>query len=302
MTTTEEQQMPDTGLNISFEFFPPKNEAGVERLVTAARALAPYRPRFISVTYGAGGSTRDRTFDTLGRVRRETGVPVAGHLTCVSATREEVDAVASAYAEAGVNHIVALRGDPPGGLDEKYVATQGGYANAADLVRGLRRLGDFEISVSAYPERHPESADWRTDLDLLAEKAEGGATRAITQFFYDNGCFSDYLARVRLLGVDITVVPGILPIIDIKQVKRFARQCGADLPHGLDRRFAGLDARPEYRRNVSIAVAREQVNGLYDMGVRDFHFYTMNRSDFVGPICDGLIAHATGSNGSTIAA
>jgi methylenetetrahydrofolate reductase (NADH) len=273
-------------LSVSFEFFPPKTEAMEEKLWQSIERLAPLAPSFVSVTYGAGGSTRERTHATVARILKETRLQPAAHLTCVAATRDEVDAVVRDYARAGVRHIVALRGDPAGGVGTAYEPHPGGYANGAELAAGIRRIsGDFEISVAAYPEKHPESPSIAADIDMLKRKVDAGAGRAITQFFFDNDLYEAYVERVRAAGVDIPIVPGIVPVHNFAQVARFAAGCGASVPAWLAQRFEGLDEDPATRQLVAAAVAAEQVLDLVDRGVTDFHFYTMNRADLVYAIC-----------------
>ncbi|PLX37408.1 MAG: methylenetetrahydrofolate reductase [NAD(P)H] [Hyphomicrobiales bacterium] len=273
------------GVSVSFEFFPPHDDKMDAALWTAIRELEPLSPAFVSVTYGAGGSTRERTHATVERLLRETTLKPAAHLTCVAATRAEIDEVISGYKEIGVRHIVALRGDPPGGIGEAYTPFPGGYENAADLVGGIRRIGDFEVSVSAYPEKHPESPDIETDFDMLKAKIDAGATRAITQFFFDNRVYYDYVEAARKRGITIPIVPGILPVLNFKSASGFATKCGAGIPPALARAFEGLDNDAETRRLVAAAIMAEQVSDLHDHGVRDFHFYTMNRARFVYTIC-----------------
>jgi methylenetetrahydrofolate reductase (NADPH) len=272
-------------LRISFEFFPPKTEEMERTLWESIARLAPLGPSFVSVTYGAGGTTRERTHATVKRILSETSLIPAAHLTCVAATRGEVDEVVRAYAAAGVQHIVALRGDPPEGIGAKYQPHPGGYAHACDLVAGLRKLGDFEISVAAFPEKHPESAYFNQDLDALKRKIDAGASRAITQFFFENDTYFRFLDRVRGAGIDIPVVPGILPVQNFKQAKSFAERAGASVPQWLADRFDGLDNDIDTRRLVAAHLAAEQVLALSAQGVRDFHFYTMNRAELVYAIC-----------------
>jgi methylenetetrahydrofolate reductase (NADPH) len=272
-------------IRVSFEFFPPKTEEMEKTLWESISRLAPLAPNFVSVTYGAGGTTRERTHATVKRILAETALTPAAHLTCVAATREEVDAVIRGYGEAGVRHIVALRGDPTGGVGEKYAPHPGGYANAADLVDGIKRIADVEVSVSAYPEKHPDSPDVEADIDMLKAKVDAGATRAITQFFFENDLYFRYLDRVRARGIDVPVVPGILPVQNFKQTKNFATRCGASVPDWLADRFAGLDEDAATRKLIAAAVTAEQVTDLLDRGVTDFHFYTMNRADLVYAIC-----------------
>jgi methylenetetrahydrofolate reductase (NADPH) len=273
------------GIGVSFEFFPPKTVEMEQALWEAIRRLAPLQPNFVSVTYGAGGSTRDRTHATVKRILAETMLTPAAHLTCIAATRAEVDAVVGAYARAGVRHIVALRGDPLSGVGERFAPHPDGYRNAADLVSGIKRIADIEVSVSAYPEKHPDSATVAADIDMLKAKVGAGASRAITQFFFENSQYFRYLDRVRASGIDIPIVPGILPVQNFKQTRNFAARTGASVPDWLARRFDGLDDDPATRKLIAAAVAAEQVLDLVDHGVSDFHFYTMNRPDLVYAIC-----------------
>jgi len=274
------------GLRVSFEFFPPKTEAMEETLWRSIERLAPLAPCFVSVTYGAGGSTRERTHATVSRILAETALKPAAHLTCVGATRAEVDAVVDAYAEAGVRHIVALRGDPAEGIGTAYRPHPGGYDRSADLVAAIRsRHPEIEVSVSAYPERHPESADWATEIDNLKRKVDAGATRAITQFFFDNDLYAAYRDRVAAAGLDIPIVPGIVPVLNFTQTARFAEKAGASVPPWFAARFEGLEEDAATRQLVAAAVCAEQVFDLVDRGVSDFHFYTMNRADLVYAIC-----------------
>jgi methylenetetrahydrofolate reductase (NADPH) len=275
----------DGDINVSFEFFPPATEKMEGVLWQAIRRLEPMRPRFVSVTYGAGGSTRERTHATVARLAGGTDLVPAAHLTCVGATREEVDQVAHDYKAAGVGHVVALRGDPPAGVGTKYAPHPGGYANAAALVEGLKRIGTFEISVAGYPEKHPDSPSVEADLDNLKAKVDAGATRVITQFFFDNAHFLRFLEAARAHGIWAPIVPGIVPIHNFKQVAGFAGRCGATMPSWLARRFDGLEADPQTTHLVAAAVAAEQVMDLVDQGIRQFHFYTLNRADLVYAIC-----------------
>ena len=272
-------------ISVSFEFFPPKTAEMETALWDSITRLAPLEPSFVSVTYGAGGSTRERTHATLARLVRETDLKPAAHLTCVAATREEVDDVVRAYHEAGVRHIVALRGDPVSGPGSAYEPHPGGYATSTALIEGIRRLGDFEVTVSAYPEKHPESATLDADIDVLKAKVEAGATRAITQFFFDNVHYLRYVERVRARGITIPIVPGIVPVQNFRQTASFAKKTGASVPQWLADRFEGLDDDPATRRLIAAAVAAEQVLDLVDHGVTDFHFYTMNKADLVYAIC-----------------
>ncbi|MBN9083514.1 MAG: methylenetetrahydrofolate reductase [NAD(P)H] [Rhizobiales bacterium 62-17] len=272
-------------LRVSFEFFPPKTAEMETSLWHAIERLAPIGPSFVSVTYGAGGSTRERTHSTVSRIIRETNLKPAAHLTCVAATKDEVDDVVRAYWDVGVRHVVALRGDPVGGIGTTYAAHPGGYENSTALVAGLKRLGDFEISVSAYPEKHPESATLDDDIDVLKAKIDAGATRAITQFFFENDHYLRYVDRVRAAGIHIPIVPGIVPVENFRQTASFAKRTGAYVPQWLADRFDGLDDDATTRRLVAAAVAAEQVFDLLDRGVQDFHFYTMNKSELVFAIC-----------------
>jgi methylenetetrahydrofolate reductase (NADPH) len=280
---TDTSAAPD--IRVSFEFFPPKTAEMEQNLWEAIARLAPLQPNFVSVTYGAGGSTRERTHATVKRILAETMLTPAAHLTCVAATRAEVDAVIDGYAQAGVRHIVALRGDPLGGVGERFAPHPDGYRNAADLVAGIKRVADIEVSVSAYPEKHPDSADVAADIDMLKAKVDAGASRAITQFFFENSLYFRYLDRVRKNGIDIPIVPGILPVQNFKQAKNFASRTGASMPDWLAHRFDGLDDDPATRKLIAATVAAEQVLDLVDHGVTNFHFYTMNRADLVYAIC-----------------
>jgi methylenetetrahydrofolate reductase (NADPH) len=272
-------------VRVSFEFFPPKTEEMETTLWEAIGRLAPLAPAFVSVTYGAGGSTRERTHTTVKRIIAETPLAPAAHLTCVAASRAEIDGVIRSYVTAGVRHIVALRGDSAGGIAERYTPHPQGYTNAADLAAGIRRIADVEVSVAAYPEKHPDSSSVEADIDMLKAKVDAGATRAITQFFFDNDLYFRYLDRVRARGITIPIVPGILPVQNFKQTRVFAERCGATIPASLADRFAGLDNDVPTRRLIAAAIAAEQVMDLVDRGVTDFHFYTMNRADLVFAIC-----------------
>ena len=243
------------------------------------------QPQFVSVTYGAGGSTRERTHTTVSRLVRETQLSPAAHLTCVAATKEEVDGVIKAYWDAGVRHVVALRGDPVGGLGTEYAPHPQGYRRTCDLVAGIKAVGAFEVSVSAYPEKHPEAASLDSDIDELQAKVDCGADRAITQFFFDNDHYFRYLDRVRARGIKIPIVPGIVPVQNFKQTANFAAKTGASIPAWLAARFEGLDDDVDTRKLIAAAVAAEQVIDLVDRGVNEFHFYTMNRADLVYAIC-----------------
>ena len=272
-------------LRVSFEFFPPKTPEMEATLWDAIHRLAPMEPHFVSVTYGAGGSTRERTHQTVARLARETGIKPAAHLTCVGATKAEIDEVVTSYKSAGVKAIVALRGDPQTGLGGLYTPHPGGYASTAELVASIRNIGGFEVYVSAYPEKHPESATIEADIDVLKAKVDAGATHAITQFFFENDVYFRYLDRVRARGIDIPILPGIVPVQNFRQTASFARKTGASVPQWLADRFDGLDNDPATRRLIAAAVAAEQALDLLDRGVTDFHFYTMNRADLVYAIC-----------------
>lgn len=275
-------------LRVSFEFFPPKSGDADAGFTQVLKRLETIHPDFVSVTYGAGGTTRDRTMSVLRQVKRDTGLAAAGHLTCVAATKAEIDATIRDYWDAGVRHIVALRGDPPGGLGEKFRPHPEGYQNAAELVRGIRQIANFEVSVSAYPERHPDSVSIEEDLAFMADKAEHGATRAISQFFFHNAFFLRLRDRIAARGIKINLVPGILPITNFTRVQEFASKCGAHIPPELARRFSGLDQDPETRNLVAAMVAADQVSALQREGVTDFHFYTLNRAEIVYAICRTL--------------
>jgi methylenetetrahydrofolate reductase (NADPH) len=272
-------------IRVSFEFFPPKTAEMEATLWASIGRLAPLNPQFVSVTYGAGGSTRERTHTTVARIVRETSVKPAAHLTCVGATKDELDQVVRSYWEAGVRHIVALRGDPVSGIGTRYEPHPGGYAQACHLVEGIKKVSDFEVSVSAYPEKHPEAASLEEDINALKAKVDAGANRAITQFFFDNDLYFRYLDQVRSRGIDIPIVPGILPVQNFKQAANFATRAGASIPNWLATRFEGLDEDVETRKLIAAAVAAEQVLDLLDRGVTEFHFYTMNRADLVYAIC-----------------
>jgi methylenetetrahydrofolate reductase (NADPH) len=272
------------GVKVSFEFFPPRTENMERSLWSCVGRLAPLEPAFFSVTYGAGGSTRRRTHDTVLRIRRETALQVAAHLTCVEATRDEIDAIAERYWEAGIRHIVALRGDAPDAT-EAYQAHPDGYAYAADLVAGLKRVADFEISVAAYPEVHPEAASAAADLDNLKRKIDAGAGRAITQFFFDNDVFLRFRDRVAAAGITVPIVPGILPVTNYSRILDFSKTCGASVPGWMADLFDGLDADPDTRHLVAATIAAEQCRVLNAHGVEQFHFYTLNRADLVFAIC-----------------
>lgn len=272
-------------IEVSFEFFPPKTEKMEEALWASIHRLAPLAPKFVSVTYGAGGSTRERTHNTVARIVKETALAPAAHLTCVDATRGEIDEVVQSYWDAGVRHIVALRGDPASGIGTRYTPHPGGYARTADLVASIKRIGAFEVSVGGYPEKHPESGTPADDIEHLKGKVDAGADRVISQFFFDNAHYLDFLERARAAGIWVPITPGIVPIHNFKQVAGFARRTGASVPAWLARRFEGLDDDPGTSHLVAAAVAAEQVMDLVDHGIRQFHFYTLNRADLVYAIC-----------------
>ena len=268
--------------DISFEFFPPKTAEMERGLWDTINRLAPLAPNFVSVTYGAGGSTRERTHATIARILNETDLVPAAHLTCVNAPRGEIDDVVAQYHDVGVRHIVALRGDPTTGIGTPYVAHADGYQTSAELVESIRkRYPDIEVSVSAYPEKHPESTDFDADIDMLKAKVDAGATRAITQVFFDNDLYFRYLDRVRARGIDIPVVPGIMPMHNFKQARNFVTRAGTTVPSWLAEKFDGLDDDAETRKLVAATVAAGQVQKLAKGGVDTFHFYTMNRADLV---------------------
>ncbi|QIK79270.1 methylenetetrahydrofolate reductase [Sphingomonas piscis] len=279
-------------IDVSFEFFPPKTEKMEQTLWESIKTLEPLGPRFVSVTYGAGGSTRERTHATVERIARDTSLTAAAHLTCVSATREEVDEVARHYWEAGVRHIVALRGDPPE-LGSKYEQHPGGYANAAELVAGLKKIAPFDISVAAYPECHPDSGDKAADLENLRRKVHAGADRAITQFFFSPDAFLRFRDDVAAAGIDVEIVPGILPVSNVAQTRKFAGACGAAIPKWMDNLFEGLDELPEARKLIAATVAAEMCGQLYAGGIRHFHFYTLNRAELSYAICHLLGVRAS---------
>jgi methylenetetrahydrofolate reductase (NADPH) len=271
-------------IQVSFEFFPPKTEKMAETLWDSVKTLEPLQPRFVSVTYGAGGSTRERTHATVERILKETALTPAAHLTCVGASKGEVDDVARAYWDAGVRHIVALRGDPsePG---SKYQPHGEGYRDAVELVAGLKKVAPFDISVAAYPEIHPDSKDRTFDLENLKRKVDAGADRAITQFFFSADCFFRFRDEAAAAGIDVEIVPGILPVSNVAMTRRFAQTCGAAIPDWLDDMFEGLDDLPAARQLIAATVAAELAGQLYAGGVRHFHFYTLNRAELSYAIC-----------------
>jgi len=270
---------------VSFEFFPPKTDKMHEQLWEAIATLAPFGPRFVSVTYGAGGSTRERTHATVARIGAETGIPAAAHLTCVEASRGEIDDIARAYWDAGIRHVVALRGDMPAGPGTAYAPHPDGYANAAELVAGLQRIAPFEISVAAYPEMHPDSATAAADLDNLKRKLDAGASRAITQFFFEPETFFRFRDAAAAVGIEAEIVPGLMPVTSFAAVERMSRLCGTAIPPWLADQFAGLDEKPQARQLVAATLAAELARRLYAGGVRTFHFYTLNRAELSYAIC-----------------
>lgn len=282
-------------ISVSFEFFPPKTEAMEDRLWQSIHRLAPLGPSFVSVTYGAGGSTRERTHRTVKRIVQDTNLHAAAHLTCVDATREEVDAVARDYWDAGVRHVVALRGDPPGGMGGRFEPTPGGYFNAAELTAGLKKLHDFEVTVGCYPEKHPESTDWQLDIDLLKAKIDAGATRAITQFFFYPDVFFRFLDQALDAGINIPIVPGIMPVVNFASLEKIAHACGTTIPRAMHEKFQGLDGDDDTRRLVAATVAAELVEALKSRGVHDFHFYTLNRAGLSYAVCHLLGLRPTAS-------
>ena len=269
---------------VSFEFFPPKTEGMEATLWSSIETLAPLGPRFVSVTYGAGGSTRERTHNTVARIARETAIPAAAHLTCVEATKDEIAEIADAYWEAGVRHIVALRGDPPE-AGKAFAAHPDGYAGAAELVAGLRARHPFEISVSAYPETHPDAVSAQSDLDNFRRKLDAGATRGITQFFFEPETFFRFRDAAAAAGIDAEIVPGIMPVTNFAAIRKMSAMTGTAVPSWMARLFEGLDDHPQARQLVAATVAAELCRRLYAGGVRDFHFYTLNRAELSYAIC-----------------
>ncbi len=289
--------------SVSFEFFPPKSPESEEALWRAITRLAPLAPRFVSVTYGAGGSTRERTHRTVKRILTETRLTPAAHLTTVGATRTEIDAVADEYWETGVRHLVALRGDPPTGATS-YEATAGGYAFASDLVAGLKARHDFDVSVATFPEGHPDSRSLDAELDNLNRKIDAGASRAITQFFFDNWTYLRFLDRARKAGITVPIIPGIMPVTNFQQMTKFAAMAGASVPRTMAPLFDGLENDVETRKLVAVTVAADQCQKLAEAGVTEFHFYTLNRADLTYALCHILglrpITTATASSRLTV--
>ncbi|CTQ51555.1 5,10-methylenetetrahydrofolate reductase [Roseibium album] len=291
MTTdsTRRSQLPaTTPITASFEFFPPKSEKMADTLWNTVQRLAPLNPSFVSVTYGAGGSTRERTHKTVERILKETDLAPAAHLTCVGASQDEIDGIVKDYWDLGVRSLVALRGDPLEGIGTRYSPHNNGYPYASDLVAGIKKIANFDISVSGYPEKHPESSSWQSEIDNLKRKVDAGADRIITQYFFDNDMFDAYLDRIAAAGINIPVIPGIVPIHNFEQTMVFSAKCGTSIPQWLARRFTGLSNDPETRKLVGVAIACEQVMDLVDRGITDFHFYTMNRADLTYAICHML--------------
>ncbi len=274
-------------INVSFEFFPPKSEKMEQALWSSIAKLSPLNPAMVSVTYGAGGSTRARTHATISRILTETDLVPAAHLTCVGASRGEIDDIAREYQDMGVRHIVALRGDMPT-IGQPYAPHPEGYVNGADLVSGLKKIGDFQLSVAAYPESHPDSVDQDADIDNLKRKIDAGADQAITQYFFDVDMYFRFMDRVLAAGITVPVIPGIMPVTNFAQARNFSARCGTSIPKWLENLFEGLDNSPEIRRHVAATVAAEQCMRLYQGGVKDFHFYTLNRSELTATICHFL--------------
>ena len=282
-----EKQDNKIGTKVSFEFFPPGTEAMEETLWNSIKHLSVLEPRLVSVTYGADGSTRERTHVAVERIRKETKLTAAPHLTCIGASQGEIDDIAREYWDMGIRHLVALRGDPPKDVPQ-YTPYPGGYAYASDLVAGLKRIADFDIAVAAYPEVHPEADSAQADLDNLKRKLDAGASRAITQFFFDVDAYLGFRDRCAVAGIESTIVPGILPITRFPQLTRFAEQCGATVPGWLQDRFDGLEDDPDTRKLIAASVAIEQVRLLQKEGIDEFHFYTLNRSELTFAICHAL--------------
>lgn len=278
-------QSQSRNVTASFEFFPPKTEEMEATLWSSIERLSPLKPSFVSVTYGAGGSTRERTHRTVKRILDETSLKPAAHLTCVDATKDEVDDVIRGYWDAGVRHIVALRGDPSGGLGTAYVAPKGGYQNATELVAGIKAIGDFEVSVGVYPEKHPQSPNILFDLDVLRQKVDAGATRGISQFFFEPSTFLRYRDKVADAGIKIDLTPGLMPVTNFKGLQKMAAACEANIPQWLSALFEGLEDDAETRKLLASAVAVEMALELAKEGVENLHFYTLNRADLVFAIC-----------------
>lgn len=278
--------LPDD-VSVSFEFFPPATDGAATTLWRSIQRLAPLNPAYVSVTYGAGGTTRERTHATVARLLKETDLVPAAHLTCVGAGRDDIDSIAKQYWETGVRHLVALRGDPPKGAD-RYEPYPGGYAYASDLIAGLKKVADFRISAAAYPEVHPEAPDAAFDLDNLKRKVDAGADEIITQYFFDNDVYLRFLDKVAAAGIDVPIIPGIMPVLSFPKVARFSAMCGASIPKWLSDLFEGLDEDDETSKLVAASVAAEQCRALHAQGIKQFHFYTLNQADLVYAICHVL--------------
>jgi methylenetetrahydrofolate reductase (NADPH) len=279
----------DTKPSVSFEFFPPSNPKAHDNLWLAIDKLAPLKPDFISVTYGAGGTTRERTHDTLKKIIETTNLKPAAHLTCVSASKSDVNSVIESYCQIGVNHIVALRGDMPEGINAPFKAHPQGYESSIELIAGIKKIkSHMDITVSAYPERHPNSPTWDIEIDFLKRKIDAGATRAITQFFFYNDLFESYMDKIIAAGITIPIIPGIVPITNFEQTKKFALKTGASVPKSLEKRFEGLEDELEIRQLIGMSYALEQVQDLQKRGINQFHFYTMNKAELVYALCHSL--------------
>jgi methylenetetrahydrofolate reductase (NADPH) len=283
----EELLSNQRSLNISFEFFPPKNEEMEMKLWETISTLRGLNPNFVSVTYGAGGSTRERTHDTIKRIIKETDLKPASHLTCVAASKEEIHEILRSYWEMGVRHIVALRGDMPAS-SPNYQLHPDGYQYANELVAGIKKIGDFEISVAGYPEKHPEAKSFEEDIDNLKRKVDAGATRIITQFFFNTDAYFSFVEKCQKRGINVPIVPGILPVTNVKQTRHFAKMCGAKIPKWMDEMFSNLDERQDTRHLIAGVVAFEMCRILHSGGINDFHFYTLNRSELTSAICHVL--------------
>lgn len=281
---------PASPIHFSFEFFPPKTDDAEDRFWGALHRLAPLNPNFVSVTYGAGGSTRERTLRLVSKITNETGITAAAHLTCVGASREEIDAVVLGYRDAGVTRIVALRGDPPEGIGAPFVPHPKGYRSAAELVAGITALGDFDVSVAAYAEKHPQSPDWDAEIDNLKRKIDAGARRAITQMFFDNADFYRLRDRAAAAGITAPIIPGIQPIHSFKQVSSFAARCGASIPDLLRQRFDGVDSAEPAHTEIATEFLDRQIGDLHAEGVSDFHVFTLNRANLILPLVGRLQA------------
>jgi len=296
VTGADEKSRVSGGLTLSFEVFPPKNDAQADQISEVASSLKAFNPAFISVTYGAGGSTRERSVATVHRLARETSVPLAAHLTCVDASCRALDDVIDDFRSFGVEQFVVLRGDSPDGVGAAYRPHPYGYQDTADLVRHLKTTGASDISVSAYPERHPDSPDWRADIDTLKRKVDAGADRAITQFFFNNDHYESYVGRVRAAGLSIPIVPGILPIHNIDAVRDFAARCGTSVPEAIGRRFDGIEPKTAEHRRAAVEITQQQIEDLLARDVGAFHFYTLNRGNLVVPLCRWLAGQTAERN------